>query len=187
MSNLSFKFMSFYFRIRDFISSPIKILKEIGISPGLYVLDYGCGSGSYTIPAAQLVGPTGKVYAADIHALAIREVKKKANMRRRSNIHTILTDSNTNLPSASIDVVLLFYVLHDFEDPDIIIKELDRVLKPAGHLSVLDHKLDNDKVVHIIGHAAGGLKLTEGDLSNDKRRGKMLIFVKNNANESKKP
>lgn len=103
MSNLSFRFMSFYFRIRDLFSSPIKILKQIGIRPGSYVLDYGCGSGSYTIPAAQLVGPTGKVYAADIHPLAIREVQKKASMRRHSNIHTILSNCNTQLPSASIE------------------------------------------------------------------------------------
>lgn len=178
MSNLSFKFMSFYFRIRDFFSSPIEILKEMSISPGSYVLDYGCGSGSYTIPAAQLVGPIGKVYAADIHMLAIHEVQKKSNMGRHSNIHTILTDSNTKLPSASIDNVLLFYVLHDFKNPDTIIKELNRVLKPAGHLSVIDHKFDNDKVVSIIGRAARGLKLTEGGLSDDKRKGTMIIFIK---------
>ena len=71
MSDISFYFMSFFFKFRDFFSSPIKILEKIGIRSGWNVLDYGAGPGSYSIPAAQLVGPTGKVYAADIHTLAI--------------------------------------------------------------------------------------------------------------------
>jgi ubiquinone/menaquinone biosynthesis C-methylase UbiE len=178
MNNLSFKFMSFYFRIRDFFSSPVKILQRIGIHPGSYVLDYGCGSGSYSIPAAELVGPKGKVYAADIHTLAIHEVQKKASIRKHSNIHTILTDSNTQLASDSIDVILLFYVLHDFKNPDKIIKELDRVLKPTGRLVVIDHKFDNDKVVSVIGHAVEALKLTEPKLRNEKKKETILIFSK---------
>jgi isopenicillin N synthase-like dioxygenase len=34
-----------------------------------------------------------------------------------------------------------------------IIKELVRVLKPGGFISVIDHKYDNDKVVSVMGHA----------------------------------
>jgi ubiquinone/menaquinone biosynthesis C-methylase UbiE len=177
--------MTFYFRIRDFFSSPINILKQIGISPRSYVLDYGCGSGSYTIPAAQLVGPEGKVYAADIHKLAIREIQKKASMRKHNNIQTILTECNTQLPAASIDYVLLFYVLHEFKNPDMIIKELNRVLKAAGSLSVIDHKFSNAKVVSVIGHNAEGLKLTETGPRNDKIKKTLLIFTKEQERKDK--
>ena len=78
MSSLSFKFMGLFFKFRDLLTSPTKFLEHTGIGPGWNVLDYGCGTGSYSIPAAQLVGPMGKVYAADIHPLAINEVQKKA-------------------------------------------------------------------------------------------------------------
>jgi ubiquinone/menaquinone biosynthesis C-methylase UbiE len=81
MNNLGFRFMSFYFRFRDYFAPPIKILERIGIQAGINVLDFGAGSGSYSIPAAQLVGPTGKVYAADIHPLAIKEIRKKAEKK----------------------------------------------------------------------------------------------------------
>ena len=178
MSNLSFKFMSSFFKFRDFFSSPIKILKQIGIRPGWNILDYGAGSGSYSIPAAQLVGSTGTVYAADIHTLAINEIRKKADMKRLKNIYTILTDCNTELPDASMDVVLLFYVLHDFKNPDLIIKELDRVLKPRGLLSVLDHKFDKEKVISTINHATQHFKLREAKISSDKGKKEMLIFSK---------
>lgn len=59
-----------------------------------------------------------------------------------------------------------------------IIKELDRVLKPTGWLSVIDRKFDNDKVVSVIGHAAEGLSLTETGLRNDNRKETMLFFCK---------
>lgn len=178
MSNLSFKFMSSFFKFRDFFSSSIKILEQIDIRPGWNILDYGAGSGSYSIPAAQRVGPTGKVYAADIHPLAINEIRKKADMKRLMNVHIILTDCKTELPDASIDVVLLFYVLHDFKNPDLIIKELDRVLKPMGLLSVIDHKFDKEKVISTINHASKHFKLREAGVSNNKNKKEMLIFFK---------
>lgn len=179
MSDISFYFMSFFFKFRDFFSSPIKILEKIGIRSGWNILDYGAGSGSYSIPAAQLVGPTGKVYAADIHTLAISQIQKKALMKGLKNIHPILTDCNTQLPDASIDVVLLFYVLHDFKNPDAILEELNRVLKPGGLLSIIDHKFDKDKVVSVIVNAAVNLKLKDTGIRNGKRKGKMLILSKN--------
>ena len=42
-----------------------KFLKEVGIRKDQTVLDWGCGSGYYTIPAAKIVGDKGKVYALD--------------------------------------------------------------------------------------------------------------------------
>jgi ubiquinone/menaquinone biosynthesis C-methylase UbiE len=52
----------------------------------------------------------------------------KADKKGPRNVQTILTDCNTYLPDSSVDVVLLFYVLHDFKNPDLIIEELNRVL-----------------------------------------------------------
>ena len=46
-SDFNFKFMSLSFKIRDLFLSPKNLLKEVGIKPGFYVLDYGCGPGSY--------------------------------------------------------------------------------------------------------------------------------------------
>jgi ubiquinone/menaquinone biosynthesis C-methylase UbiE len=178
MSNISFKFMSFFFRFRDYFLPPIKILEQIGIRPGSNVLDCGAGSGSYSIPAAQLVGPTGKIYATDIHTSAINKIREKADMKGLSNVHTILTNCKTELPDASMDVVLLFYVLHDFKNHDLIITELNRVLKPGGLLSIIDHKFDNDKIGSTIGHTTQDLKLRETGIRNGKKKGTMLIFSK---------
>jgi len=40
-------------------------LEKVGIQRGHIVLDFGCGSGTYTLPAAEMVGNRGRVYAVD--------------------------------------------------------------------------------------------------------------------------
>jgi ubiquinone/menaquinone biosynthesis C-methylase UbiE len=180
MSNFSFKAMTLVLRIRDIFHPTHKVLREVDIiKPGAHVLDYGCGPGNYTIAAAELVGPSGKVYAVDIHAHAISEVQNKADIKGLRNVQTILTDCNTKLPDSSVDIVLLFYVLHDFKNPDAIIKELNRVLKPRGVLLVIDHKLKNEKVISILSGAAENLKLRRaGREIKDKKKETTLIFSK---------
>jgi len=56
----------------------IEILQRIGIKSGQSVLDFGCGSGTYTIPVAKIVGKQGKVYALDKDKNELDNLMKKA-------------------------------------------------------------------------------------------------------------
>lgn len=176
----SFKIMTFVLWVRDLFRSPYKILSEVDlIRPQSCVVDYGCGPGSYSVAAAKMVSPTGKVYAADNNPLAIRSVQRKAIKKRITNITTVLTDSRIKLPNATVDVVLLTYVLHEFRRPDTIIRELSRVLKPGGTLVVIENKFSNEKVVSIISRASKELKLTLTPIkAHSKRKRTMLTFSK---------
>ena len=148
MSNLGFKMMSFAFIVRDFFKPRRKVIVEVGIKQGDHVLDYGCGPGSYLKATADLVGPEGKVYALDIHPHAIRKVQKLASKNRLDNVETILSDCRTDLPSGSIDVVLLYDTFHALTKPDEALSELYRVLKAGGILSFSDHHLTNDEIIY---------------------------------------
>jgi ubiquinone/menaquinone biosynthesis C-methylase UbiE len=177
LSNLSFNIIRLVLAIRDLISPPQKLLNGVDdIRLGAHVLDYGCGPGNYTIAAAQLVGPSGKVYAVDSNPLAINEVIRKANKKGITNINTLLADSVTGLPDASVDVVLLIYVLHEFKSPDLIIGELDRVLKPTGILVVMDNKLNNDEVISVLVHASTNLKLSNTGKKGEIKKNKTVLF-----------
>ena len=81
MSNFDFQFMSCGYKFRDFFLPRKNILEQVGIKPGFHVLDYGCGPGSYLIPLAELVGMSGKIYALDIHPLAIQKAKDIASKK----------------------------------------------------------------------------------------------------------
>ena len=146
-SNLNFTLMSLSFRFRDFFSPRQNILKEVGIKTGFQVLDYGCGPGGYIVPLTKLVGKSGKIYALDANQLAIKSVKKMIIKKHLSNIETIHSDCKTGLPDNSVEVILLYDTFHDLKHPNDVLKELHRVLKAHGILSVSDHHLKESELV----------------------------------------
>jgi len=80
----------------------LNILKEANIKSGDIILDYGCGPGNFSIPAAQIVGDKGKVFAADMHPLSEQFVLKNARKANITNIETILT---------SLYYFLMFFII----------------------------------------------------------------------------
>ncbi|MDP8218289.1 MAG: class I SAM-dependent methyltransferase [Candidatus Theseobacter exili] len=127
-----------------------RITEEIGIKPGFYVVDYGCGPGSYVVPLSEMVGEKGRVYTLDINPLAIWKINTVISKKKLGNVEAICSDCKTGLADGSIDAVILYDVLHTLSDPDGVLTELNRVLKPDGMLSFLDHKTAEDKLVEKI-------------------------------------
>lgn len=146
-SNLGFRLMAFSYKFRDFFRPRIDILKEVEIEIGDHVLDYGCGPGSYITPISELVGKDGRIYALDIHPLAIQRVQRIASTKQLTNVETICADCKTGLPDNSLDAVLLYDVFHKLSEPDAVLEELHRVLKPNGVISFSDHHMKEDEIV----------------------------------------
>lgn len=138
MPNVAFRGMAFALRLIEPFKRSRERLAGAGLKKGQVVLEYGCGVGSYTLPAAQIVGDGGTVYALDIHPLAIAKVRKRAAKEKLANIKTILSDRDTGLPDESVDVILLYDTLHLVRDKQALLAELHRTLKPGGFLSA-DH------------------------------------------------
>ena len=147
MSNLAFNGMSLFFKVRDFISPRRQVLEEAGIRPGDRVLDYGCGPGAYISDVAEMVGKSGKVYALDIHPLAIERVQGIARKRGLANVETIRSDCRTGLPDGSLDVVLMYDVFHMLDNPQAVLAEMHRVLKLNGTLSLNDPHMAKDAII----------------------------------------
>ncbi|MGB7061095.1 MAG: class I SAM-dependent methyltransferase [Candidatus Zixiibacteriota bacterium] len=142
-----FKTMCFMYKFRDLFLPRKNVLKEVDIKPGFHILDYGCGPGSYSIVAARLVGDSGKVYALDVHPLAIQRVGNAASKKGLKNIETIQSDCATGLGDESIDIAFLYDILHHLSEPDAVLGELHRVLKPSGILSCNDHHLKEEEII----------------------------------------
>ena len=147
MSNIGFKFMSFAFTFRDFFLPRKYVLEEAGLTSGFHILDFGCGPESYSAIASELVGRTGKVFALDIHPLAIQRVQKTASKKKLTNITTICSDCLTDLGNDSIDVVLLYDTFHHLSSPGLVLEELHRILKPNGILSFSDHHMREETIL----------------------------------------
>ena len=143
MPNIGFIMMSALFSVRDFFNNPLKKIKKAKIAEGYHILDYGSGPGAYTIAAAKIVGDSGKVYAADIHPLSAKKIKAKALSKGLTNIETITTDCYTGLDDESIDTILCFDMFHMLKEPNNVLKEFHRVIKPNSILSLDCHHLND--------------------------------------------
>jgi 2-polyprenyl-3-methyl-5-hydroxy-6-metoxy-1,4-benzoquinol methylase len=158
-SNFGFRLMSLIFHVRDWFHPPAKILQEAGVRSGMTILDIGCGPGSFSLAAATMVGPQGRVYALDIHPLAIRSVERAAFRHGLNNVRTILGDNMSELEAQSVDLVLLYDVVHGIPESRHTVEQIHRVLKPEGVLSVSDHHLSEKALLATI-MAGGYFQLT---------------------------
>lgn len=125
-------------RIRRWIMNPVKTLRGADIQPGQTVLEVGCGTGFFTIPAAKLIGDEGCLVAMDALSDFIKQVEKKVQSANLKNVRVVKRDAlNTGLDVASIDTALLFGVVPWPALPlNLLLPEMHRVLKAEGRLAV---------------------------------------------------
>jgi len=118
----------------------LEFFKRVGIRRGQKILDFGAGAGRYTIPAAKLVGNSGMVYSVEKAEDPLKELKQKTELIGLKNVRIVKgsEDVRIDLPDKSIDVALLYDVLHYFKTPvrKLLYQEVCRVLKVEGLLSV---------------------------------------------------
>jgi len=134
-SAIGFRLMTLMYWVRDLMQDPRRILDMAKLEEGMNVADYGCGPGSFAIPAAQIVGDGGRVYAIDIHPLAISSVRGRAAKKGLGNVEAILVQGyDTGIEASSVDRVLLIDTIHRIEDTDALLHEIRRILKPDGLL-----------------------------------------------------
>jgi ubiquinone/menaquinone biosynthesis C-methylase UbiE len=162
--------MSFFFRIRDVFKPPVQKLEKAELKSNDVILDYGCGPGSYTIVAAEMVGPLGTIHAADINPFAIEKVRLKSERKGLYNIQTITTDCKTSLDDNSIDKITCFDTFHDINDKKCVLEEFYRVLKPNGILVLDDHHFSENKIINAI--------TTLELFSFLEKKGKVYLFTK---------
>ena len=111
----------------------------LGLKPGEVVADIGAGSGIFTLPLAQAVGPKGKVYAVDIDQGLVDHIAQKAKEARATNVMPVLGKfTDPNLPARDVDVALIYDVLHHIEDRAGYLKNLAPYLKAGGRIAVID-------------------------------------------------
>jgi len=139
---------------RDDIDLPeiaSKVIESIGVKPGQTVLDFGCGSGTYTIPLAHVVGNQGEVYALDKDRYVLDGLMQRADSVGLANIRRLDTPGGTQikLKNRSVDVVLLFDVFHHYYFSSVaerqdLLGEISRVLKPVGIFSVYPKHMETE-------------------------------------------
>jgi len=124
------------FRYRFF--GPLKILRGADIHPGQTVLEVGCGTGYFTLPAARLLGDQGRLVALDVLPESIELVSRKVQAANLQNVRLVRSNAiDTHLDPDSFDAVLLFGVIPAPMLPlNKLLPEIYRLLKADGVLAV---------------------------------------------------
>jgi ubiquinone/menaquinone biosynthesis C-methylase UbiE len=137
-----------------------EVLLEIGVGEGQSVLDFGCGSGNYSIPAAKLVGKDGRVYSLDVSQSTLKKLSSRAERESLDNIVTLLSAGKPEIPidNESLNHVLLIDVLQEIPDKERLFEEINRALKPGGLVTVYPMHIDIDEIVNIASNASMRLK-----------------------------
>jgi len=169
-------------------SQALEVLRSVGINRGQIVLDFGCGSGTYTIPAAKIVGEQGRVYALDKDKKVFDELMQKAKLAGLKNIERMDTSGELriDLTDESVDIVLLFDVFHPYyfpqaDDRKSLLNEIYRIMKPSAFISVWPKHMESEAKNEI--ESADFYLETEysGTFVHDnydRERGKILNFRK---------
>ncbi len=137
--SFGFYMMSVFFKVYYFFRPQNKYFASFGIRQGYVVIDYGCGPGDYIELAAEAVGEKGKVYAVDIHKLAIKSVKKLIRKRVLKNVITVLAEGySCSIKDNTADLIYALDMFHMIEDANSFLHELNRVIKKEGTLILED-------------------------------------------------
>ena len=133
--DLAFYGMSMFFKVFYFINPQDKYFNSFGVKAGHVVIDYGCGPGDYLEYASEAVGTEGRVYAVDIHKIAIKSINRLIKRKHIKNIIPVLARGySSNIKNNTADLIYALDMFHMIEDANSFLNELNRIIKKDGIL-----------------------------------------------------
>jgi arsenite methyltransferase len=114
------------------------------LAPGERVLDLGCGAGTDSLVAAQMVGPDGSVAGIDMTPEMLAKARASAAEMGAEHVQFVEAEAE-RLPfaGAGFDVVISNGVIDLIPDKDAVFSEIHRVLRPGGRIQIADVTIQN--------------------------------------------
>lgn len=132
---------------RDAEEHSEKLIENLKLKPGDVVADIGCGTGYHSRRLAKRIGPTGRVLAVDIQPEMLDLLTNQMTAAGVTNVTPILgTIIDPKLPPASVDLVLLVDVYHEFDHPFEMMAAICRGLRPGGRVAFVEFRAEDPKV-----------------------------------------
>jgi SAM-dependent methyltransferase len=124
---------------RDDAGEFARVARLAAIGAGTRVADIGAGDGYYVVRLAEIVGPTGRVYAEDIVNDYLRLLQDRVRRDRLTNVQLARGEAHDpRLPAGAIDVALMIHMYHEIDQPFGLLYNLAPSLRPGGRLLILD-------------------------------------------------
>jgi ubiquinone/menaquinone biosynthesis C-methylase UbiE len=143
-------------------------LHQIDLSPGMQVLDLGCGTGKQSIPIADVIGDSGSVYCLDISEQALQELSNEARLKgldKRIVLVNSKIDDLSSIKNHNFDIILSCYALYYTESPYDIFTTMYSLLRPGGILFFCGPSHNNNKELKQIHYNVTGEEHTYTEAS----------------------
>jgi ubiquinone/menaquinone biosynthesis C-methylase UbiE len=128
---------------RELYDQRLAIVAASQVSPGMAIADIGAGTGLFTRLFAAAVEPGGRVYAIDISSTFIDNILRTCREQGLSNVTGIVNmPADVGLPANTIDLAFIAATYHHFEFPQQILASIDRALRSAGRVIIIDFRRD---------------------------------------------
>ena len=125
----------------------VLLRRWLAVRPGEVVCDLGCGNGYHTLPLADAVGSTGKVFAVDLQPQMLQLLGMRAKGKGLANLTLVeATVDDPKLPPGSCDLVLLVDVYHELSHPVRVMGHVRRALKPGGRIVLVEFRAEDPAV-----------------------------------------
>lgn len=126
---------------------PDLLLAALPLRQGMTVADIGAGTGYYSWRISERIGPAGRVFAVDVQPEMLKRLGAEMKRRGVANVTPVLgTATEPRLPDASVDVMVMVDVYHEFEHPKEMLDALVRALKVDGRLVFVEYRAEDAAV-----------------------------------------
>jgi len=126
-------------KTRDLHHEAERVMDLLGVKPGVRVADLGAGRGYYTVRLSARIGPDATIYATDVKADHIKELRARLKSEGIDGVKLVLGSPNDpKLPPAAIDVAILAHVYHEIENPYEFMYRLHRSLALGARVGIVD-------------------------------------------------
>lgn len=136
---------------------------QLAITPGMTLVDLGCGNGFWTLPMAKackreepenhelpkddIENWDGQVIAVDIQREMLQKLRQNMGRAGVDNVRPILGKvDDPRLPVGEVDLVLLVDVYHEFSHPESMLWSIRQSLKPEGMIALLEYRAEDANV-----------------------------------------
>lgn len=117
---------------------PDAVVDLLGLTGVETVVDYGAGTGVYTLPIAAAL-PRGRVIAVDMSRELLEILESKLTPELKTRVQVVETRANdVPLPDGAAEVVLAVNVWHELYDETEALAEMRRLLACDGRLVIVD-------------------------------------------------
>ncbi|MCW8945503.1 MAG: methyltransferase domain-containing protein [Sedimenticola sp.] len=131
---------------RNIFLSPRKLIQRLDLREDYNVLEIGPGPGYFSTHIAKTL-KSGRLVLLDIQQEMLDFAKKRLDKRNIKNVDYKLTDGNSlDLESDSFDSIFMVTVIGEVDNKDRYLKEVYRILKVDGILSISELAGDPDKI-----------------------------------------